>query len=149
MFVYENRAWINNDIAFEVLNISKSCYYNWLSGIEARKEKTKLDHELESKVVLEFIRNKRRYGAARITQSLRKKAVRCSYRKILAIMNKLNLLPIGHQKFRVTTTNSNHKHKVFDNLLGRNFTVTKPNQAYVGDITYIKTNEGWLSSNGN
>ncbi len=33
---------------------------------------------------------------------------------------------------------------VADNLLDRQFTVQEPNQAYVGDITYIHTREGWL-----
>ena len=47
-------------------------------------------------------------------------------------------------KNKITTTNSNHKYKVFDNLLKRNFIVDKPNQVYVGDITYIRTDEGWL-----
>jgi transposase InsO family protein len=55
-----------------------------------------------------------------------------------------NLEAIGCKKFKVTTTNSNHKYKVFDNLLERNFNVEKANQVYVGDITYIKTSEGWL-----
>jgi len=59
-------------------------------------------------------------------------------------MRENNLIVSGYKKFKVTTTNSNHKHKIFDNLLERNFTVYKPNQVYVGDITYIKTNEGWL-----
>jgi transposase InsO family protein len=33
---------------------------------------------------------------------------------------------------------------VFDNVLARNFTAAEPDQAYVGDITYIWTREGWL-----
>lgn len=144
MFVHENSTWINHEIAFEVLGISKSCYYAWVASIEIRKETAKLEQQLESLVVLEFIKNKKRYGTARITKSLNKKSISCSYKKVLAIMNKLNLKPIGHQKYKVTTTNSNHKYKVFDNLLERNFTVTKPNQVYVGDITYIRTGEGWL-----
>ena len=47
------------------------------------------------------------------------------------------------KKFKVTT-NSDHKQPVFDNVLARNFTAAEPDQAYVGDITYIWTREGWL-----
>ena len=47
------------------------------------------------------------------------------------------------RRYRVTT-NSNHRHPVFENRLKRNFSTNGPDQAYVGDITYIRTQEGWL-----
>lgn len=42
------------------------------------------------------------------------------------------------------TTNSKHKKPLFENVLNRQFTVAGPDQAYVSDITYIHTQEGWL-----
>ncbi len=51
---------------------------------------------------------------------------------------------VRHRKKYKVTTNSNHKQPVFENKLNRQFNVTAPNQAYVGDITYIRTQEGWL-----
>jgi len=42
------------------------------------------------------------------------------------------------------TTNSNHSHPIAPNLLMRNFSFERPDQAWVGDITYIPTGEGWL-----
>jgi transposase InsO family protein len=50
----------------------------------------------------------------------------------------------GKRRFRVTTTDSRHGLPIAPNLLNRNFTVTAPNQAWTGDVTYIPTNEGWL-----
>jgi transposase InsO family protein len=47
------------------------------------------------------------------------------------------------RKFKVTT-DSNHNKSIAPNLLQREFKVTAPNTAYVGDITYIPTREGWL-----
>lgn len=47
------------------------------------------------------------------------------------------------RKFKATT-NSRHDKPISPNLLDRNFTALKPDQAYVGDITYIPTREGWL-----
>jgi transposase InsO family protein len=59
-------------------------------------------------------------------------------------MTENKLIAHGYKKYKVTTTNSNHKYKVFPNLLKRNFKVDRPNKVYVGDITYIRTDEGWL-----
>ena len=42
------------------------------------------------------------------------------------------------------TTDSKHDLPIAPNLLDRQFTVTQPNQTYVGDITYLHTQEGWL-----
>jgi len=47
------------------------------------------------------------------------------------------------KKYKVTT-DSNHKLPLFDNVLNREFDVAEPNIAYVADITYIWTQEGWL-----
>lgn len=47
------------------------------------------------------------------------------------------------RKFKVTT-NSKHNHPISPNLLRRQFNVSKPDQYWVGDITYIPTDKGWL-----
>ena len=51
---------------------------------------------------------------------------------------------VKHRKKYKVTTNSNHQQPVFENKLNRQFNVAIPNQVYVGDITYIWTQEGWL-----
>jgi transposase InsO family protein len=47
------------------------------------------------------------------------------------------------KKYKVTT-NSNHKQPVYDNLVGRQFDISEPDQVYAADITYLWTQEGWL-----
>ena len=54
-----------------------------------------------------------------------------------------NIHSIRKRAYKITT-NSNHSYAVSPNLLQRNFTANKPNQKWVGDITYIPTDEGWL-----
>jgi transposase InsO family protein len=49
----------------------------------------------------------------------------------------------GKRKF-VVTTDSKHHLPIAPNLLQRNFTTCAPNQVWVGDITYIQTDESWL-----
>ena len=58
-------------------------------------------------------------------------------------MKLYNIHSIRKRAFGITT-NSNHNYAVSPNILNRDFTADKPNQKWVGDITYIPTDEGWL-----
>lgn len=49
-----------------------------------------------------------------------------------------------HKRKFKATTDSNHKYPVCRNLLDRNFSPSRLNEAWVSDITYIQTNQGWL-----
>ncbi len=53
------------------------------------------------------------------------------------------LVAVHRRKF-CATTNSNHNLPVWPNILNRNFKVSAPDRAYVSDITYLWTKEGWL-----
>lgn len=144
MYVKSHSAWINIDIACEILEISRSSYYEWLSKEEYYLQLAKQKQELTIQIEHLFYHYKSRYGARRITDELHRLGVNCNKHKVSQIMTENKLFAKGYKKYRVTTTNSNHKYKVFDNLLERNFIALKPNQAYVGDITYIRTAEGCL-----
>jgi len=144
MFIKENSAWINIELACEYLDLSRSAYYSWLLNYEKHLEAAKSHVELSKKVIELFEQFKKRYGSRKLSEELLKLGILCHRKKVAKIMDENNLIPCGYKKFKVTTTNSNHKYKVFDNLLDRNFSVQKPNQVYVGDITYIHTDQGWL-----
>ena len=58
-------------------------------------------------------------------------------------MRKHALKPVWKSKF-TATTDSKHSLPVYDNLLNRRFQPGQPNQAWVSDITYIRTRSGWL-----
>jgi transposase InsO family protein len=59
-------------------------------------------------------------------------------------MKAAGLRPKTRRKFRVKTTNSKHRYPIAPDLLDRDFSARGPNQAWVSDITYIPTDEGWL-----
>lgn len=44
----------------------------------------------------------------------------------------------------MTTTDSNHRHPIAENIVDRNFSPSRKNETWVADITYIPTDEGWL-----
>ncbi|MFT6396472.1 MAG: transposase InsO family protein [Bradymonadia bacterium] len=58
-------------------------------------------------------------------------------------MRRSGLVARGRKKFKATT-DSNHSHPIAPNLLDRNFAPSGPNEAWVGDITYVYTAQGWL-----
>ena len=67
----------------------------------------------------------------------------CSRNTLHRLMKLHNTHSIRKKAYKITT-NSKHSYAVSPNLLQRNFTAEKPNQKWVGDITYIPTDEGWL-----
>lgn len=144
MFIKDNSAWVNIDIACEYLELTRSSYYSWLSNYDKHLQKEAENKKLTDEVVQVFKDSKYRYGSRQISIALANKQIICDRKKAANIMQANNLVPCGYKKFKVTTTNSSHKHRVFDNLLERNFKTNKPNAVWVGDITYIRTNEGWL-----
>lgn len=83
------------------------------------------------------------YGSPRILRELRKKGIIVNHKTVEELMKKNGIQAKRKKKFKATT-NSNHKLPVAKNLLDREFTAAEPNQAWVGDITYIPTDEGWL-----
>jgi transposase InsO family protein len=58
-------------------------------------------------------------------------------------MKALGLKTKQKRRFKVITTDSKHNYTISPNRLKRDFYASSPNKAYVGDITYIRTKEGW------
>lgn len=125
----------------EVLSVSHSGYYAWLNHKPSNRE---LENKLLDEKIREiYMKHKQRYGAPRITRVLHADSVSCSHTRVERRMKVMKMKAIAKRKFKVTT-DSAHSKPVFENVLGRNFTTTAINQKWVGDITYLPTDEGWL-----
>lgn len=83
------------------------------------------------------------YGRPRILRELRNDGVRVGKQRLQTLMHKHGIRAKGKRRFKVTT-NSNHDLPIAPNLLNRQFAVDTPDKVWVGDITYIATDEGWL-----
>lgn len=126
----------------EVLQVSKSGYYNWLGReIPAREQENQMIYH----DVLElFLASRMAAGARRIAKHLSRMYGKPINRKrISCIMRANGLMPKGKKKY-VSTTNSKDSVNIFPNILKRNFTAEAKNQKLVSDTTYIYTEEGWL-----
>jgi len=84
-----------------------------------------------------------RHGSPRIYRELRRQGQCCSKTRVERLMRENGLWALHRRKFKATT-DSNHKYPVSKNILAGRFEQNAPNTAWCGDITYIRTDEGWL-----
>jgi len=123
------------------MNVSRSSYYGWLNSPKTEREK-------ENDILIEMIKTffqkgRRSYGTRRIKRKLAEQGKIVSRRRIGRLMQQAGLVCKTKKTFKVTT-DSKHNKPIAPNLLKREFTVSKPDRYYVGDITYVSTQEGWL-----
>lgn len=124
-----------------LLEVSRSNYYDWLKRQPSARE---LDNQrLIERVRSIFLSSRCVYGSRRIRHQLQSEGEAISRRRVRSLMKRADLHCKTRRKFRVTT-DSAHDLAVAPNLLERDFTATASDQKYVGDITYVWTDEGWL-----
>ena len=123
------------------MSVSRSGYYEWLSSPpSARAQK---DQALKAKIKKSHEASRKNYGTRRIKDDLADLGEQVSRQRIGRLMREEGLACKTKRKFKATT-DSRHNKPVAENLLSREFSRSQPDQAYVGDITYIPTREGWL-----
>lgn len=125
----------------QVLNVSRSGYYQWLKRTPSKREKE--NEYIKNKIAEIYWRSRGTYGSPRIHKQLAKEGIHCSKKRVERLMKELGLKAKQKRKFKVTT-NSKHNLPVRKNVLNRKFYINQPNKVWVSDITYIFTCEGWL-----
>lgn len=123
------------------LSVSRSGYYAWLR--RAPSARSREDEQLKPKIVASHKASRGTYGSPRIHQDLVEGGERVSRKRVHRLMGELEIEGIPKRRFRATT-DSGHGLPVAPNLLMREFEVQAPNTAWVTDITYIATLDGWL-----
>jgi transposase InsO family protein len=99
--------------------------------------------ELFGKIMAVYDANHGVYGSPRIYQELHAQRVHCSENRVARLMRLRGLQAIQTKRFK-SVTKRNKAHRAAPNLLNRDFTVDRPGQKWLADITYIATMEGWL-----
>lgn len=125
----------------EVLGVSKSGYYAWKDRPKSNQKKRR--EKLTILVSRAYLESRQNYGSPKITKQLNGKGIQVSEKTVTRIMQENDIRSKTVKKYKATT-NSKHSLPVYPNLLNQNFTVNRPGEAWVGDITYIWTKEGWL-----
>jgi putative transposase len=125
----------------EALDVSTAGYYAWRERPASARQQRHDALLVEIRAIhAEF---HARYGSPRMHAELVDRGRGCCVNTVAKLMRDHDIRAKTAREFRCTT-DSNHDLPVADNLLDRQFDPAAPNEAWVADITYIPTGEGWL-----
>lgn len=124
--------------ACRLLQVSRSGYYAHRRTKPGAKRLQEQTH-----VKAAFTASGASYGSRRVMHALRQQGLHIGRYRVRALMREAGLRTSWKRKF-VSTTDSRHTLPVAENVLDRQFDVGEPNRAWVSDITYIRTAQGWL-----
>ncbi|MGQ7869777.1 IS3 family transposase [Sunxiuqinia sp. sy24] len=140
-FISDHRNRFSTRMMCKVFKISKSGYYHWLQNGESNRWNENQKLLVEIKRI--FQDSGQSYGSPRMSEELRALGHKVSRSRTARIMNAAGLQAKRKRKFKATT-DSRHNYPIAPNLLNQNFSVSAPAKVWVSDITYIRTNKGWM-----
>lgn len=123
------------------LEVSRTGFYQWRK--RPTSPRARADSLLDAHVAAIHAQRRRRYGRPRILLELREQGLPVGHERVRKSLRRQGLRPVYRRPYRITT-DSDHTRPVAPNVLDRRFDGWKPDQAWVGDITYIDTQQGWL-----
>jgi transposase InsO family protein len=126
-----------------VFAVSRSGYYRWRAaqaGVRAAE-----DARLKIEIQTLHEQSRGTYGRARLVAALRRGGVRTSGRRVARLLRELGLRARRKGGHRLRTTESRHRLVRWPNRLRElPTTPARPRMAWVSDMTYVRTGEGWL-----
>lgn len=123
------------------LGVSRTGYCQWRT--RPPSERSMGNAVLDVQVAAIHAGSKRSYGRPRIVRDLRKQGIEVSHERVRNSLKRQSLRPVYKRPYRVTT-DSAHTKPIAANVLNRRMDGWQANRAWVADITYIATDEGWL-----
>jgi transposase InsO family protein len=136
-FIQRHRRVWPISVQCRVLRVSVAGYHeHWVRRRDIVPRRHLSDEGLLVHIRAVYAANRGAYGWPRIWRQLRAQGIRVGKQRVQRLMQQHGIRARGKRRFRITTTDSRHGLPIVPNLLDRNFTVAKPNQVWVGDITY-------------
>jgi putative transposase len=124
-----------------VLKVSRSAYYSWQQHMQALAA-TEKNKAIEQQVISVFKEHHRRYGVRRVVAELKANDVKAGTYKVRKILKEQGLKAIQPRSFVPKTTDSRHPYPISPNLLLERPLPWRPDEVWVGDITYIPLSGG-------
>ena len=142
-FIDAEKASYPVSVLCEALRLSRSGYYDWKKRPPSRRSRE--DLVLTAKIHEIHQRSRKTYGSPRVHAELQAIGVRCSRKRIARLMREAGLRGClrGRRRRRRTTRRDGSAIPAPD-LVCRNFAAVAPDRLWVADITYVKTEEGFV-----
>jgi putative transposase len=140
-FIEEHRDQWSVRRLCATLEVSTAGYYAWRTRPASAREQRRAALVVHIRAIHAEV--KARYGSPRIHAELAALGQDCCVNTVAKLMHAHDIRAKTARKFRCTT-DSDHDLPVAENVLDRQFDPEAPNEAWVADITYIPTGEGWL-----
>jgi len=140
-FVEAEKAFYPVRLLCRCLAVSRAGFYAWRR--RAPSPRALEDTQLSVEIRASHAESRRTYGSPRVLRDLRDRGRRVSRKRVARLMRECGLVARRRRRFRATT-DSKHAFPVAANVLMRDFEVSAPNTAWVTDITFIWTRQGWL-----
>ena len=140
-FIAAEKASFPIRLLCRTLHVSRAGFYAWQS--RAPPTRALADERLGVEIAAIHAKTRQRYGSPRIHAELVERGCRAGRKRVARLMRVHGLAARRRRRFRVTTQ-SRHPFPIAPNVLARQFQRPGSDQAWVTDITYIPTGEGWL-----
>lgn len=124
-----------------VMSVSTSAYYDWLNRPGKVIDADTLHLYIRIKTL--FRDSRESLGSRKMMSKLREEGFDVGRHRVRTLMKQLGLEVKQRVAYKATTKRK-HSDSVADNLLNQNFNPTGPNQVWAGDVTYLRTAEGWM-----
>jgi transposase InsO family protein len=145
-FIEAEKAEQDGNVAMAclLLEVSRSAYYEWSKHVPSARDVS--DAELGDKIVDIHTESRRTYGAPRITTKLAESGICVGQKRVARLMVRRGLIGRCKRRFKVTTTPDPGATSLAPDLIKRAFLpeAHELDAVWCGDITYIRTWEGWL-----
>lgn len=141
-FIRKHRGEHSIQRLCETLGVSPSGYHRWVQKPECSRVRE--DRHLSEKIRTIHAEHRSVYGSPRVHRELRRQGERVSRKRVARLMREQGLRGRPTPRKYKPTTQSDHVWPIAPNLLMRRFEAERPNQVWTGDVTMLRTGEGWL-----
>ncbi len=142
-FIDSQRTEFDVKTLCRVCEVSRTSFYDWMAAQAAGPDEATLEEAwLVNRIYDIWAESKRRYGVPRVTAQLWREEVKINRKRVARLMCLVGIQGI-HGRRKVVTTRRDPKATPAPDLVQRSFTAAELNRLYVGDVTYIPTDEGF------
>ncbi|SYB93235.1 transposase [Klebsiella pneumoniae] len=143
VFIEKHQTEFSIKAMCRVLQVTRSGWYIWHQRRYQVNRRQQFRLVCDNVVREAFSDAKQCYGAPRLTDELRAQGYRFNVKTVATSLRRQGPRAKASRKFSPVSYRE-HGLPVSENLLKQDFYASGPNQKWVGDITYLRTGEGWL-----